>query len=129
MGPQRVTNPPYFSIGIETDGATCTIVMSGELDLGSAPALEAALDDAQQQPRPIIVDLCDVTFVDSSGIRALLRAAELSRANAGRLRIRLGESSQVARILELTAVIEQLPLDQRGDWDSDRSGGAAPPLA
>ena len=55
-----------------------------------------------------------MTFVDSSGIRALVRAAELSRANAGRLRIRRG-LSQVARILELTAVTDQLPLDQRGD--------------
>jgi anti-sigma B factor antagonist len=104
-----VTEPPYFRIETSVDGDVLTIAASGELDLASAPRLTEAIVSADETAASsIVIDLTGVTFVDSVGIRVLLQA---SRTYAGRLRIRPGQGSQVARILEVTAVDELLPFE------------------
>ena len=46
----------------------------GELDLGSAPAAATSLELKCQQVDLLEVDLSELTFIDSSGVRVLLRA-------------------------------------------------------
>ena len=78
------------------------IALRGELDLASAPSLErelhAALEDGSG---PIVVDLCDLRFMDSTGLRALIggqrRAGEERRPFA--VACRGGES--IARVFEV----------------------------
>ena len=57
------------------------VAVAGEVDLATAPALEAELDRAiRASAGAFVVDLEDVTFLDSSGINVLMR----SRALLGR---------------------------------------------
>src|SRR5829696_8044368 len=56
------------------------LVLVGELDFGSAPQLVAALNAAQRDGRPIVVDLRGLRFIDSSGLRA--RRPQLTRRSA-----------------------------------------------
>jgi anti-sigma B factor antagonist len=55
------------------DGGGTRLTLSGELDLGSAPRLESALATAAP---PIVLDLRGLKFMDSTGVRVLLEAAE-----------------------------------------------------
>ena len=55
--------------------------------------------------------LDQLDFLDASGVRLLLDLAQRSRRNGRRLRIKPGNSPQVRRVLELTGVVEHLPLE------------------
>jgi anti-sigma B factor antagonist len=92
------------------------IAVRGDVDIEAALALERALDDAIRDSVGVFVlDLCDVEFLDSSGVRVLLRAravlAREERALAvvcppGPVR-RLLEEARVADLLFLYATREE----------------------
>ncbi|MBA2506570.1 MAG: STAS domain-containing protein [Thermoleophilaceae bacterium] len=48
---------------------------TGELDFASTPQLEQSLQDAQLQARLVVLDLRDLTFIDSAGVRAVVDAS------------------------------------------------------
>src|SRR3954466_16341429 len=55
------------------------LVLTGELDMAAGPAVRARVDEAAGA-RGLVIDLAEVTFVDSSMLQELLRAAaELDR--------------------------------------------------
>jgi anti-sigma B factor antagonist len=102
--------------GQEHDGFASTLVVTrtdtvdgvhltaaGEIDLDSAPILTAALHHAiHDGDGPIVIDLGDVTFIDSSGVNALVTALQSARA---RLRLRTLHPA-VKRVLEFTALLD-----------------------
>jgi anti-sigma B factor antagonist len=94
-----------------TDGdtpRTWRIDLNGELDLDTAPALTEQFDElAQNGAVLVIVGLADVTFLDSSGLRALVHGARAIEEAGGRLLVD-GASGAVARILELTDLLRRL---------------------
>ena len=91
-------------LSIERTGA---IRLSGELDLSTAVELEEVLRDAVEQGGAILVDLNDVTFMDSTGIHAFLGAA-VSLRGRGCL-ILHGEQDRVRRVLDLIKLDGSVP--------------------
>ena len=65
--------PEQFSITRSTRGAREIVALAGELDMASSPALSDTLDALADTPSPVVVDLSGLTFIDSSGIHAILR--------------------------------------------------------
>jgi len=59
-------------------GAQCVVHLSGEIDMLSADAVEKWLCDAGRADgvSAVVADLSAVEFLDSSGVRSLLRAKE-----------------------------------------------------
>ena len=85
---------------------TVAIALSGELDLASAGGLDAAIREAEATDIGwIIVDLSDVSFIDSTGLSVLLQAKKRSD---GRLSYIPSEHDAVTRLLELTGTIQML---------------------
>jgi stage II sporulation protein AA (anti-sigma F factor antagonist) len=84
--------------------------MPTEVDMANAPALRdellAALDHDGVH---LVVDALDVTFMDSSGVNALVRARERAAALGGSLHVVAG-SPGVRRVLEITGLDERLGL-------------------
>ena len=67
--------PDAFTVRTEDHAGTAVVVPTGELDLATAPALEAALDRAFASTAPrVVLDLRELEFIDSSGLRTLLTA-------------------------------------------------------
>lgn len=82
---------------------------TGELDLSTAPLLEEALAAAEAtDATPIILDIDAVSFIDSTGLRALLEAHARSQQNGNRLRFTRG-SDQAKRLFTLAAIDDVLP--------------------
>jgi anti-sigma B factor antagonist len=103
----RATNggPRGVLIRSERYGTTVRLVVAGELDLATAPTLrESYAHEHSDGAGLILVDLTAVTFMDSTGLRALLDAC----AEDDRLRIIL--SAQAARIVDITGVRSILPI-------------------
>jgi anti-sigma B factor antagonist len=85
----------------------------GEIDAASSPAFsDELLLAAQAGSGPIVVNLGDVSFLDSSGLHALVHARETAGP-----RLRLGTVNPVVRrVLEMTSLLGHL---ERGDDPSD----------
>ena len=78
-----MTRPPAFRILTNESGPRVEIGIEGELDLATAPQLEAEfervgrLDGAEL----VIVDLRNLAFLDSTGLEAIVKFEARSRAN------------------------------------------------
>jgi anti-anti-sigma factor len=84
------------------------LCLTGELDLASSPVFERALEDADVASSPLLVlDLDELKFVDSTGLRVILLAHEGSRARGQQFAITQG-SPQVQRLLSITSVAEHM---------------------
>ena len=55
-----------------------TIELTGELDIGTAPRLEATVEEWADGSVEVVLDLAELTFIDSSGVRSLLAAMDAS---------------------------------------------------
>ena len=67
--------PPGFEVERAPLAGAPGVIVHGEVDIGTAPELTAALDAALRESRgAFVVDLCDVAFLDSSGVSVLVRA-------------------------------------------------------
>jgi anti-sigma B factor antagonist len=68
--------PEAFSVRVERRGDASVVVPTGELDLATAPALEASLSRAfaDDTAERVVLDLRELEFIDSSGLRTLLTA-------------------------------------------------------
>jgi anti-sigma B factor antagonist len=84
---------------IETTEEPFGLRLSGEIDMATAPALEAALLVALAAGRPVTLDMKDVTFIDSSGLKVIVSAAAESTSTEP-LTV-LEPSAVVLRVLEL----------------------------
>ena len=75
------------------------MLLEGELDLAAAPVLRERFEEAAGAgPRGVVLDMAEVTFVDSSALRELLRAHAAVRAAGGEL-VLAGVGPAVARLL------------------------------
>jgi anti-anti-sigma factor len=82
--------------------------LAGELDLASAPLLESALESPEiDSARMLVLDLEELQFLDSTGLRVLLSAHEASRERGQEFAITRG-TPQVQRLLSITRVDEHL---------------------
>jgi anti-anti-sigma factor len=98
--------PPRFDVLTAEDGETVVLHLSGELDLVSEPILAAAL--ARADGRSVRIELEELAFMDSTGLRALLSAAREVRG----LELRGPLQEPVRRLLELTQTITILPFKE-----------------
>ena len=79
-----------------------TIVVQGELDIATAPRLDAALLEAERaRPRTLLLDLAGLAFMDSTGLRSMLAAHRRAVGEGRKLRLR-NLRPEVARVLEMT---------------------------
>ncbi len=85
------------------------LALTGELDMASAELLQRAIDGEELQGEAMVVlDLQQLQFVDSTGLRIILAALERCRERQQEFAITPG-SQQVQRLLSITGVAEHLP--------------------
>lgn len=71
--------PKAFSVRTEQHGAAAVVVPTGELNITTAPALEQELERAfEGGSDPVVLDLRELVFIDSSGLRAMLIARQMA---------------------------------------------------
>src|SRR5579862_4722587 len=93
---------PALSVQVVGRSDGQRLVVGGEIDLASAPLLEARLH-AVTSTKPVTIDLSAVTFIDCTGLRALSDAHEMLGD-----RLQIIPSPCCERLFELVGA--QLPL-------------------
>lgn len=97
----------------DSNGDVLVVVVRGEHDIYTAPALRERLDEAlAADPAGVVVDLSGATFLDSSILGALLEARRQSLERGTGYVVCLGEAPEagVARILEITGLVPVFPV-------------------
>ena len=104
-----------FSIEDRDEGSRHTLLLRGELDIASAPALEGAFQQlCQSDAQELVLDLRELTFMDSTGLNAILKCRTLSAEHRCDLGILPGPRP-VQRVFELTQVLDRLPFRDPGE--------------
>jgi anti-sigma B factor antagonist len=85
------------------------VAVDGELDAVSAPALASALGELQPSAH-VVLNMSEVEFIDSTGLRVILEHAIRMCESDGSLRIRTA-SPQVHRLLHITNLDRLLERD------------------
>jgi anti-sigma B factor antagonist len=76
------------------------VTLEGEIDLDRAPAIRLLLLDCVSQGRDVLVDLAQVTYIDSSGIASLVEALQ-NAGKGGTQLVLVAISQQARRVFEL----------------------------
>ena len=94
---------PDMAVRTHFSGDAAIIVVSGELDICTEPALRRTLTEVlDQRPERLVFDLADVTFIDCASARVL---ADAGRALPGSRKAVIRRPSRaVRRVLELTGM-------------------------
>jgi anti-anti-sigma factor len=106
---------PDFTATIADRSPSQVVVLArGELDLASAVQLERVVEQAQDGGAVVLLDLRDLVFCDSSGLRLLLKLSTEARDNGWELAIRIGDGA-VRRVVEMTHTAALLNLADADD--------------
>jgi anti-sigma B factor antagonist len=117
-----------LDVRIEQDGSRAALHLSGEFDMGGELDFEAKLDRLLEAgPDTVVLDLRALTFLDSTGLRALLRARERGRREGWQLALTPVQPT-VERVFELTRTKRLFRIVEDGrrsvageQWDPPRT--------
>jgi len=100
-----------MDIKIMAADRTLTVSLSGELDHHGARGLMERIDSLMEQelPRKTVLDLKELTFMDSSGIAVILRAKRRMEALGGNLVV-VNIPKQAAKVLETAGLSRYVKL-------------------
>jgi anti-sigma B factor antagonist len=101
----RMEERPQFRVEYLTPSAEVgVVVLEGEIDIYSAPQFkEVLLNGIEGGARRVIVDLSDVTFIDSTALGVLVSGAKRVRPRNGNLDI-VCTDENIIRIFEITGL-------------------------
>lgn len=106
----RVSPGSFEATSGAVDGGVRVVSVRGELDLGTAPGLEGPLEEAIGAGEPLLLDLSECEFIDSTGIAMIVRAwQQLADGDAERVAI-CSRNEQVRRVLGITGVGHSIPV-------------------
>jgi anti-sigma B factor antagonist len=103
----------------EVENRFTMINLDGRMDLEGTQSIDQKFAFATStQPLRLAVDLSNVTFVASIGLRTLLTAARAQAGRGGKM-VLVGPNEAVRKILEIAGVDKIVPI--LNDWETARA--------
>ncbi|HSO97163.1 MAG TPA: STAS domain-containing protein [Acidimicrobiia bacterium] len=100
--------PAFSAASQRRDGRVWVVRVTGELDLATSPRFQATLDEVlASDPATVLLGLEGVTFLDSTGIRAIVAARKQLKARGATL-VLDGLSGAVQQVLEVSGLLDDL---------------------
>lgn len=99
-----------FGVTIQQTDSEVRLVLTGELDISTAPRLEEDLRRVEsERPAMIVLDLEKLEFLDSTGLRLLILADNRARDEGRELAV-VHANEMILRVFRLTRLDERLTL-------------------
>ncbi len=76
-----------LSIQTSMNGDIAVVNIGGRIDSASAPVLDEALTKSFSKNAKLVLDLQDVDYMSSAGIRAIFKAAQAAQKAGGELKL------------------------------------------
>jgi anti-sigma B factor antagonist len=110
-----VSADEHLQIDVRHEQDRVVVGLHGELDLVGAPLLQAEVDSPEIDGKGMVVlDLRDLRFIDSAGLRVILAAHERSQKRGQAFALSRG-SAQVQRLLSIAGLDEHLRIIESPD--------------
>jgi anti-sigma B factor antagonist len=91
-----------MEVTLEHISETLLVVISGRLDTASAPVFDTRLAPELTQPRrKILIDLTEVAYISSAGLRSILQLVKHAAAGGGRVGL-FGAQPQILEVIEIS---------------------------
>jgi len=100
-----------MEIAINDAGSTCTVDLTGRLDIAGAERIDLPLATLSGSKNKILVDMVGVTFIASIGLRHLVTAAKTVQRRGGHL-ILLNPTAAVTEVITASGLTEFLPIER-----------------
>ena len=98
------SGPAPFSVSVDRTDARTIVAVRGELDLATAPELEARVLPPLEAEESVALDLRDLEFMDSTGVRVIVAAHLTAQEHAATLTVVVIPDGPVARVLEISGL-------------------------
>ena len=104
-----------LTVSSERRGDAIHLSLRGELDIAAAPRIEDALREAEEQgPATVVLDLSELVFMDSTGLRTILAADARAKEASRRLVVVQGDEN-IQRVFEVTRLHERVEIVESPD--------------
>jgi anti-anti-sigma factor len=107
LGPAPPARP--FDVVVTAEAFGTLVTVTGEVDIATSPRLRAALAERPRTEGLLLLDLTAVTFMDSSGLSAVLNLQRDTTAAGERLAV-VCPPGPARLLFEVTGVDAELPL-------------------
>jgi anti-anti-sigma factor len=105
------TAEKILAVEVTRQAGQAVVTAEGEVDLSAAPIFREALRNAEAMDEPqILVDLTRVTYMDSSGVYALLDLYRSYGERADGIRLRVGDGP-AGRVIQLARLDSIIPVE------------------
>ena len=98
-----------LTIGARHEPGYAIVTVAGEIDISTVTGLRERLFDLAASGRPLLVDLDQVTFIDSAGLSALVGTANRADAHGGSLYAACSRP-KIRKLFRLTGLDRRIPL-------------------
>ncbi len=82
-----------------------TLRVIGEIDMGNIAQLEKELASLLKSGRPVLIDMRDCQYIDSTALRALFYSSKLARNG---FCIKVTQNSPAHRLFHITGLVDRL---------------------
>jgi anti-sigma B factor antagonist len=107
---ERKDATDLLEIAVSDSGGVRRLRLAGELDMAGVDRFERLLtEEATPETTTFVLDMRELTFIDSSGLRALIMADQRVRDEGGRFIVVRG-TDRVNEVLEMTGVAQRIEL-------------------
>ncbi len=76
-----------FSVAVHAEGSVEIVVVRGEIDIATADAVRAELNDACNRADHVVLDLREVSFMDTQGLAVVIESQQACTADGTRFAI------------------------------------------
>ncbi|MGN1095158.1 MAG: STAS domain-containing protein [Eubacteriales bacterium] len=99
-----------MTINKNQNGESLTLFIGGRLDTTTAPELEAALDSSIDGVKSLTLDLSELDYISSAGLRVILKAQKAMNSK-GNMRV-TGVNDSIMEVFEITGFVDILSIEK-----------------
>jgi anti-sigma B factor antagonist len=126
IGQEREGAQVDLSITRADHGDRTVVHLGGEIDVYTAPLVREKLDEQIHAGRTdLVVDLTEVSFLDSTGLGVLVGRLKLTRTRGGSLRL-VGKDERVLKVFSITGLDKVFEIHPDLDSALAAAGDATP---
>jgi anti-sigma B factor antagonist len=112
-----------MSIEQKVNGDNCIILLSEEIDLDQSPAVREKIKESFESCKSLSVDLEKVSYIDSSGIAALVEGMQISKKTSKEFTL-INVSNEVMKVIKLAHLDKIFKVESQSGKDA--GAGVAP---
>ena len=98
-----------MTINIKTEGETTTLSLGGRPDTITAPELERAVDGIPDGTKDLVLDLTELEYISSAGLRVILKAQKAMNSK-GSMKI-TGANDSIMEVFDITGFLDILNIE------------------